>query len=57
MELLHSTPCENIPGAFAELKGKLLAGVGPILRVYDLGLKKLLRKQENKNFTSSIVKI
>jgi len=44
LELLHSTPCENIPGAFAELNGKLLAGVGPILRVYDLGQKKLLRK-------------
>jgi splicing factor 3B subunit 3 len=37
LELVHSTPCENIPGAFAELNGKLLAGVGPILRVYDLG--------------------
>ncbi len=37
LELIHSTPCENIPGAFAELNGKLLAGIGPILRVYDLG--------------------
>jgi len=37
LELVHSTPCENIPGAFAELKGRLLAGVGAVLRVYDLG--------------------
>jgi len=44
LELVHNTPCENIPGAFAELNGKLIAGVGPILRVYDLGQKKLLRK-------------
>lgn len=57
LELVHSTPCENIPGAFAELKGRLLAGVGPILRVYDLGQKKLLRKQENKNLTAPIVSI
>ncbi len=57
MELVHSTPCENIPGAFAEFKGRLMAGVGTILRVYDLGQKKLLRKQENKNLTSPIVSI
>ena len=57
LELVHQTPCENIPGAFAELKGRLLAGVGPILRVYDLGQKKLLRKHENKNFASPITNI
>lgn len=34
-----------------------MAGIGPILRVYDLGQKKLLRKHENKNFSSSIVNI
>lgn len=57
LELVHSTPCENIPGAFAELKGRLLAGVGAVLRVYDLGQKKLLRKHENKNFTAPLVSI
>ena len=50
IELLHSTPCEDIPLAFNEYKGKLIAGVGNILRVYELGIKKLLRKVENKNF-------
>jgi len=50
IELLHSTPCEDIPLAFAEYKGRLIAGVGNILRVYELGQKKLLRKVENKNF-------
>jgi splicing factor 3B subunit 3 len=57
LEFLHNTPCENIPGAFAELKGRLLAGVGSILRVYDLGQKKLLRKHENKNFTAPLISL
>ncbi len=50
MQLLHSTPCEDIPMAFNEYKGRLIAGVGNILRIYELGQKKLLRKVENKNF-------
>lgn len=57
LQFVHSTPCEDIPLAFAEHQGRLLAGVGSILRVYELGLKKLLRKVENKNFQSPIVKI
>jgi len=57
LELLHSTPCEDIPNAFNEFKGRLVAGVGNVLRVYELGLKKLLRKLENKNFSSPIVSI
>jgi splicing factor 3B subunit 3 len=57
IELVHSTPCEDIPMAFAEYKGKLIVGVGCILRVYELGIKKLLRKVENKNFQAPIIKI
>lgn len=57
LELVHSTPCEDIPLAFAEYKGKLIAGVGCILRVYEMGIKKLLRKVENKNFQAPIIKI
>lgn len=29
-------------------QGKLIAGVGKALRLYDMGKKKLLRKVENK---------
>jgi splicing factor 3B subunit 3 len=57
LELLHATPCEDIPLAFAEYRGRLIAGVGSILRVYELGLKKLLRKVENKNFQAPIINI
>ena len=37
LELLHSTPCEDIPSAFNEYAGKLVTGIGSIVRVYDLG--------------------
>ena len=57
LELIHSTPCEDIPMAFNEYRGKLIAGIGNILRVYELGQKKLLRKVENKNFQAPIIKI
>jgi len=57
LELIHSTPCEDIPLAFGEYRGKLIASVGNILRVYELGLKKLLRKVENKNFQAPIISI
>jgi hypothetical protein len=43
LELLHKTQVEGIPGALAAFKGRLLAGVGPVLRLYELGKKKLLR--------------
>ena len=55
LEFLHSTPCEDIPSAFNEFRGRLITGVGSILRIYQLGLKKLLRKQENKNFSSPVM--
>lgn len=48
LELLHKTPVDDLPGAIASFKGKILIGVGKFLRVYDLGKKKLLRKCENK---------
>ncbi len=49
LELLHKTPCEGGPvGALCPYKGKLLASSGPVLRLYELGKKKLLRKCEFK---------
>ena len=46
LELVHKTAVGGIPGALAAFKGRLLVGVGPIVRLYDLGKKKLLRKSE-----------
>ncbi|EDV29081.1 uncharacterized protein TRIADDRAFT_49802 [Trichoplax adhaerens] len=57
LELVHKTVVEEVPRAMAAFQGRLLVGTGRILRVYDLGRKKLLRKCENKNFPYRIVTI
>ena len=41
---------DEIPGALCPFQGRLLAGVGNVLRIYDMGKKKLLRKCENRDF-------
>ena len=48
MELVHKTSLEEIPFAMCAFQGKVLIGVKNLLRLYDLGKKKLLRKSENK---------
>lgn len=48
MELVHKTTLDEIPYAMCPFQGKVLIGVGRMLRLYDLGKKKLLRKCENK---------
>jgi splicing factor 3B subunit 3 len=48
LELIHSTPVEEVPYTLCPFQGRLLVSVGRVLRLYDLGKKKLLRKCENK---------
>ncbi|KAF6148902.1 hypothetical protein GIB67_014273 [Kingdonia uniflora] len=57
LELLHKTQVEGIPLALCQFQGRLLAGIGQVLRLYDLGKKRLLRKCENKLFPNSIISI
>lgn len=57
LEFLHKTPVDDVPGAVAPFQGRLLAGVGRILRIYDMGKKKLLRKCENKKIATFITNI
>eukprot|EP01012_Entosiphon_sulcatum_P002881 TRINITY_DN10726_c1_g3_i1.p2 TRINITY_DN10726_c1_g3~~TRINITY_DN10726_c1_g3_i1.p2 ORF type:complete len:1220 (-),score=308.30 TRINITY_DN10726_c1_g3_i1:801-4439(-) len=57
LELVHKTPTQGAPLALCPFQGRLLVGVDNVLRLYDLGKKKLLRKCENKNFPSPIVSI
>jgi len=57
LQLLHKTPTEAIPSALCAFQGRLLVGCGKILRIYDMGKKKLLRKCENKNFPTYITGI
>lgn len=48
LELVHKTPVDFIPSALTQFGGRLLAGVGGLLRLYDIGQKRLLRKCEIK---------
>lgn len=57
LDFLHRTELEEVPGALCGFQGRLLAGCGRILRIYDLGKKKLLRKCENKHIPYQIVNI
>jgi len=45
---MHQTPVDDVPGALCPFQGRLLVGVGHLLRIYDLGKRKLLRKCETK---------
>ncbi|KAI0755924.1 mono-functional DNA-alkylating methyl methanesulfonate N-term-domain-containing protein [Irpex lacteus] len=51
LELLHKTETNDVPLAVLGFQGRLVAGVGKALRLYDMGKKKLLRK----TFSSAIV--
>lgn len=57
MELVHKTPIDDVPSALCPFQGRLLVGVGKLLRIYDLGKKKMLRKCENKHIPNFIVGI
>jgi splicing factor 3B subunit 3 len=57
LQLLHKTEVEDVPLALCEFQGRLLAGVGKTLRLYDLGKKKLLRKAENRDFPTMVTGI
>ncbi|KAG2431599.1 hypothetical protein HYH02_013292 [Chlamydomonas schloesseri] len=58
LDLLHKTQVDGgVPGALAGFKGRLLAGVGPTLRLYDMGKKKMLRKCEYNRLPHQIMNI
>jgi len=57
LELMHKTQIEGIPGALTPFKGRLLVGVGPALRLFDLGRKKLLRKCEFRQLPHHVVQL
>ncbi|KZV82735.1 hypothetical protein EXIGLDRAFT_742284 [Exidia glandulosa HHB12029] len=57
LELLHKTETEDVPQCLMAFQGKLVAGIGNALRIYDMGKKKLLRKAENKLFTTAVTSL
>ncbi|RMZ85025.1 hypothetical protein DV738_g144, partial [Chaetothyriales sp. CBS 135597] len=44
LEFIHKTKIDHPPTALLPFQGRLLAGVGADLRIYDLGMKQMLRK-------------
>lgn len=54
---MHKTIVDDIPYSLSLWKGKLLAGVGHCLRVYEMGKKKLLKKAELKELNSPVINI
>ncbi|KAK9502509.1 hypothetical protein O3M35_011278 [Rhynocoris fuscipes] len=57
LSLVHKTQVDELPTAICPFHGRVLVGVGRLLRLYDLGKKKLLRKCENKHIPNLIVRI
>jgi splicing factor 3B subunit 3 len=55
LQLLHSTPLDDVPLCLFPFEGRLLASVGKCLRIYELGKRKLLRKCEYKNIPEGIM--
>jgi splicing factor 3B subunit 3 len=46
LEFIHKTKVDAPPKALLGFQGRLAAGIGPHLRVYDLGMRQLLRKAQ-----------
>jgi hypothetical protein len=57
LDLVHKTPVDEVPTAIASFQGRILVGVGRMLRLYDMGRKKLLRKCENKVSDLNVISI
>lgn len=57
LEHIHTTPLDDVPVAMTSFQGRLLVGVGRLLRIYDIGKRKMLRKCENKHLPNLIVDI
>ncbi|KAI8990232.1 CPSF A subunit region-domain-containing protein [Pilobolus umbonatus] len=55
LDFIHKTPLDDVPHALLAFQGRLLAGVGKSLRIYDIGKKKMLRKCETKSIPNCIV--
>ncbi|KAK9470022.1 CPSF A subunit region-domain-containing protein [Dipodascopsis tothii] len=47
--LVHKTEVDDVPVSLCEFRGQLLVGSGNCLRLYDMGLKRLLRKAEYRS--------
>lgn len=57
LSFVHKTAVDEVPVAMAEFDGRLLAACGRRLRIYELGLKQVLRKAETTLDLNNIVSL
>ncbi|KND95090.1 Pre-mRNA-splicing factor RSE1 [Tolypocladium ophioglossoides CBS 100239] len=57
IEFVHKTAVEELPKALVPFQGKLLAGIGKVVRVYDLGMRQMLRKAQAEAAPQQIVSL
>jgi len=57
LESIHKTRTTEPPTALAAFRGRLAAGIGKTLLIYDLGLKQLLRKAQADVASNLIVSL
>jgi len=55
LEFIHKTKVDSPPLALLGFQGRLLAGVGNLLRIYDLGMRQLLRKCQTEAVPNLLV--
>jgi splicing factor 3B subunit 3 len=55
LEFIHKTKVEEPPRALIGFQGRLAVGVGPDLRLYDLGMRQLLRKAQALNACANMI--
>ncbi|KAF8242261.1 hypothetical protein K440DRAFT_617699 [Wilcoxina mikolae CBS 423.85] len=55
LEFVHKTKTEEPPLALLGFQGRLLAGAGQFLKIYDLGMRQLLRKAQAEVASNLIV--
>ncbi|KAH7328516.1 CPSF A subunit region-domain-containing protein [Stachybotrys elegans] len=57
LEFIHKTKVEEPPRAMMAFHGKLLVGIGTTLRIYDLGMRQMLRKAQTEAAPRQIVSL
>lgn len=55
LEFVHKTQTEGLPYTLLPFQGRLLVGIGTMLRLYDLGQKQLLRKAQHPKIVPSAI--
>lgn len=54
LEFVHKTAVEDVPYAIHPFQGRVLVGVKNVLRLYELGKKRLLRKVRSRRSSASL---